>query len=40
MTEVTSMQKVKVRRQKVKLTEVNTQLNRFRTVTLVWIQVW
>ena len=27
-------------RSKVKVTEVNTQLNRFRTVTLVWIHVW
>ena len=25
---------------KVKVTEVNTQLNRFRTVTLVWIHIW
>ena len=42
MTKVTSMQKVKVRgqRSKVKVTEVNTQLNRFRTVTLVWIRIW
>ena len=35
MTEVTSMQKVKV-----KVTEVNTQLSRFRTVTPVWIHIW
>ena len=27
-------------RSKVKFTEVNTQLNRFRTVTLVWIHIW
>ena len=27
-------------RSKVKVTEVNTQLNRFRTVTLVWIHMW
>ena len=27
-------------RSKVKVTEVNTQLNSFRTVTLVWIHVW
>ena len=27
-------------RPKVKVTEVNTQLNRFRTVTLVWIHIW
>ena len=33
VTEVTSMQKVKV-------TEVTTQLNRFRTVTPVWIHIW
>ena len=33
MTKVTSMQKVKV-------TEVNNLLNRFRTVTLVWIHIW
>ena len=33
MTKVTSMQKVKV-------TEVNTQLSRFRTVTPVWIPIW
>ena len=33
MTEVTSMQKVKV-------TEVTTQLNRFGTVTPVWIHKW
>ena len=25
---------------KVKITEVNTQLNRFRSVTLVWIHIW
>ena len=28
------------RRSKVKVTEVNTQLNRFRTVTPVWIHIW
>ena len=27
-------------RSKIKVTEVNTQLNRFRTVTLVWIHIW
>ena len=27
-------------RSKVKVTEVNTQLNRIRTVTLVWIHIW
>ena len=27
-------------RSKVKVTEFNTQLNRFRTVTLVWIHIW
>ena len=27
-------------RSKVKVTEVNTQLNRFQTVTLVWIHIW
>ena len=27
-------------RSKVKVTEVNTQLNRFPTVTLVWIHIW
>ena len=27
-------------RSKVKVTEVNTQLNSFRTVTLVWIHIW
>ena len=27
-------------RSKVKVTEVNTQLNRFRTVTPVWIHLW
>ena len=27
-------------RSKVKVTEVNTQLNHFRTVTLVWIHIW
>ena len=27
-------------RSKVKVTEVNTQLSRFRTVTPVWIQMW
>ena len=28
------------RRSKVNVTEVNTQLSRFRTVTPVWIQIW
>ena len=27
-------------RSKVKVTEVNTQLNRFRTVTPIWIHIW
>ena len=27
-------------RSKVKVTEVNTQLSRFRTITPVWIQIW
>ena len=27
-------------RSRVKVTEVNTQLNSFRTVTLVWIHIW
>ena len=35
MTKVRSMQKVKV-----KVTEVTTQLNHFRTVTQVWIHIW
>ena len=35
MTKVRSMQK-----DKVKVTEVTTQLNRFRTVTQVWIHIW
>ena len=39
-TEVTSMQKFKVRGKKVKVTEVNTQLSRFRTVPQVWIHKW
>ena len=34
-TKVTSRQKVKV-----KVTEVTTQLNRFRTMTPVWIHIW
>ena len=40
MTKVTSMQKVKVRSQRSRSQEVNTQLNRFRTVTPVWIHIW
>ena len=36
-TRVTSMQRS---RSKVKVTEVTTQLSRFRTVTPVWIQIW
>ena len=40
MTEVMSMLKVKVRGPKVKVTEVTTQLNYFRTVTPVWIHIW
>ena len=39
MTEVTSMQKVKVRGQRSR-SQVNTPLNRFRTVTPVWIHHW
>ena len=39
MTEVTSMQKVKVRGQRSR-SQVNTQLSRFRTVTPVWIHIW
>ena len=35
MTKVRSMQKVKV-----KVTEITTQLNRFRTVTPGWIHIW
>ena len=34
-SKVMSMQKVKV-----KVTEVNTQLSRFRTLTPVWIHIW
>ena len=40
MTRVRSMQKVRGQRSKVKVTEVTTQLNRFRTVTQVWIHIW
>ena len=40
VTEVTSMQKVKGQTSKVKVTEVKTQLDHFRTVTPVWIQIW
>ena len=32
--------KGKGQRSKVKVTEVTTQLNRFRTVTSVWIHIW
>ena len=32
--------KVQYQRSKVKVTEVTTQLNRFRTVTPVWIHIW
>ena len=32
--------KGKGQRSKVKVTEVNTQLSRFRTVTPVWIHIW
>ena len=39
-SKVMSMQKVKGQRSKVKVTEVNTQLNRFRTLTPVWIHIW
>ena len=42
VTEVMSMQKVKVKgqRSKVKVTEVTIQLNRFRIVTPIWIHIW
>ena len=39
MTEVRSMQKVKVRGLKVKVTEVKIQFSCFRTVTPVWIHI-
>ena len=39
VTKVTSMQG-QGQRSKVKVTEVTTQLNRFRTVTPVWINIW
>ena len=39
MTKVTSMRKVKVRGQRSR-SQVNTQLNRFWTVTPVWIHIW
>ena len=39
VTKVTSMQKVKVRGQRSR-SQVTTQLNRFRTVTPVWIHIW
>ena len=41
-TKVMSMQKVRGQgqRSKVKVTEVTTQLNCFRTVTPVWIHIW
>ena len=32
--------KVQGQRSKVKVTEVNTQLSRFRTLTPVWIHIW
>ena len=38
-TRVRSMQKVKVRGQRSR-SQVTTQLNRFRTVTSVWIHIW
>ena len=38
-TRETSMQKVKVRGQRSR-SQVTTQLNRFRTVTPVWIHIW
>ena len=40
MTKVRFMQKVNVKKSKVKVAEVTTQLNRFRTVTPVWIHIW
>ena len=40
MIKVTSMQKGQGQRSKVKVTEVNTQLNHFRIVTPVWIHIW
>ena len=39
VTKVTSMQKVKIRGQRSR-SQVTTQLNRFRTVTPVWIHIW
>ena len=39
MTNVRSLQKVKVRGQRSR-SQVTTQLNRFRTVTPVWIHIW
>ena len=40
MTEVILMQKVTGHRSKVKVTGVITPLNRFRTVTPLWIHIW
>ena len=40
MAEVTSIAKGQGQRSKVKVTEVTTQLSRFRTVTPVWIHIW
>ena len=34
------MQEVKVKGQKVKVTQVKTQFIPFRTVTPVWIHIW
>ena len=40
MNKERSMQKINVKRSKVKVTEVTTQLNRFRTATPAWIHIW
>ena len=40
MTKVGVHAKGRGQRSKVEVTEVTTQLNRFRTVTLVWIHIW
>ena len=39
-SKVMSIQKGQGQRSKVKVTEVNTQLSRFRTLTQVWIHIW
>ena len=40
LTDVMSKQKVKVRGQRSRVTEVMTPFSRFRTVTPVWIHIW